>query len=204
MTQTIEKFEVRNCWAHAIQFTAEISVTPDMPLSIKLGLAVEWARKNGANLIGANLFGADLSDANLRGANLRGANLFGANLRGANLRGANLSGANLSDANLRGAPKIENIHQAVYNAASAEGALNMGDWHTCETTHCRAGWVVMLAGDEGRDLEERIGTPAAASLIYLASDPAIRKFPDFYCDNETALADMKERAELEQSAGASA
>jgi uncharacterized protein YjbI with pentapeptide repeats len=136
----------------------------------------------------------------LSDADLSGANLSDADLSDANLSGANLSGADLSVADLSGAPKIQNIHHAVYNAASAEGALNMDDWHTCETTHCRAGWVVMLAGAEGRNLERRIGTAAAASLIYLASDPGIGKFPDFHCDNETALADMKQRAELEQSA----
>src|SRR3546814_14106043 len=61
--------------------------------SIKLGLAVRGARKNGA----------DLSDAYLRDADLRGADLSGADLSGAYLRGANLSGANLSGAYLRGA-----------------------------------------------------------------------------------------------------
>ena len=46
-----------------------------------------------------------------------------------------------------GLPKIPGIHQAVYTAASHPGALDMSSWHTCETTHCRAGWVVALAGD---------------------------------------------------------
>ena len=55
----------------------------------------------------------------------------------------------------------------------------------------------MLAGAAGRTLEWAYGTPAAAALIYLASDPQIGKMPNFYCDNETALADMKERAEKE-------
>ena len=107
----IEKFEVRNRWTNAVQFTAEIEVTPTMTTRVKLGLAVRWGRNNDANLRGANLRGADLSGANLsdanlsvanlRGADLRGANLSDANLRGADLPGADLSGANLSDANLR-------------------------------------------------------------------------------------------------------
>jgi hypothetical protein len=219
---TIEKFPVRNRWTGEVQFEATITVTPDMLPSVKLGLAVRWGRDNDADLRGADLRGAylrgaylsdaDLSDANLRGADLRGADLSGAdlsgaNLRGADLRGADLRGANLSDANLRGAdlrgadlrgaPVIENIHQKVYAAASQPGALDMGDWHVCETTHCRAGWVVHLAGDAGAELESRIGTPAAASLIYLASDPQLDKFPDFYCGNETALEDMKRLAEIE-------
>ena len=98
MESTIEKFEVRNRWTGAVQFAAEISVTPDMLLSVKLGLAVKWARKNGADLSGAYLRGADLS-----GAYLRGADLSGADLRGADLSDANLSGADLIDADLRGA-----------------------------------------------------------------------------------------------------
>ena len=73
----------------------------------------------------------------------------------------------------------------------------MAEWHTCDTTHCRAGWVVALAGDDGKALEGRIGTPAAATLIYLASDPTLEKFPSFYCGNDEALEDMKRLAELE-------
>jgi uncharacterized protein YjbI with pentapeptide repeats len=180
----VEKFEVRNRWTNKVQFTAEITCAPDATIGVKLGLAIRWAARRDN--------GADLRDADLSGAVLRGAVLRDADLRDAVLRDAVLSGADLRDA-----PKIENIHQKVYAAASQPGALDMGDWHRCETTHCRAGWVTHLAGDEGRALEDRIGTPAAASLIYLASDPAIDRIPDFYCSNETALEDMKRLADLE-------
>ena len=113
MTETIEKFEVRNRWTNAVQFTAEISVTPDMTYSVKLGLAVKWGINADANLAGANLAGANLTDANLVRANLADANLAdanladaylaGANLARANLARANLTDANLTDANLAGA-----------------------------------------------------------------------------------------------------
>ena len=73
----------------------------------------------------------------------------------------------------------------------------MGDWHTCDTTHCRAGWVVALAGYEGKTLERYWGTPHAAWLIYKASDPNIEAYPNFYTENELALADMKRLAEKE-------
>ena len=73
----------------------------------------------------------------------------------------------------------------------------MSTWHSCETTHCRAGWVITLAGEAGKAMEFCIGTPAAAALIYLKSDPKIEKMPNFYADNETAMADMKRLAELE-------
>ena len=52
---------------------------------------------------------------------------------------------------------------------SAEGALDMRTWHTCQTTHCRAGWAVTLAGKAGKELEDRLSTPVAAMLIYKAS-----------------------------------
>jgi hypothetical protein len=207
------KFDIKNRWTGSVQFTAEINCGEDASISFKVGLSVRWVCKNGAVLGNAVLRNADLSGAYLRNADLSGADLGNADLSGADLSGAylrnavlgnavlrnaDLSGADLSGADLSGAPKIENIHQAVYNAASAVGALNMNVWHgDCGTSHCRAGWVVTLAGAEGKALEDSIGTSAAAAAIYLASDPNIGKFPDFYSDNNTALADMKARAEVE-------
>lgn len=105
-----------------------------------------------------------------------------------------------SGADLSGVPQVENIHQKVYEAASQPNALDMGSWHAtdaCGTTHCRAGWVVALAGEAGRAMEFCMGTPAAAAMIYLASDPKIEKIPDFYCGNTEALEDMKRLAEAE-------
>ena len=168
-----------------------------------------------ANLIGANLRDANLRDTNLSGANLRSANLSGANLRDADLRhadlrradllGADLSGADLRHADLIGAnlrhgnlvPIIKNIHSAVYEAASAVAALDMKKWHTCGTTHCRAGWVTTLAGKGGKALESIYGTAAAAALIYQASDPTLERIPDFYALNADALADMRRLADAE-------
>jgi uncharacterized protein YjbI with pentapeptide repeats len=152
----------------------------------------------GANLVGANLEGANLRRASLEGANLRRASLARANLVDANLRRANLVGANLARARFVGASllAIPNIHARVFEAASQEGALNMKDWH-CGTSHCRAGWVTTLSGDAGKMLEAMIGTGPAAALIYAASDPHLECVPDFYCDNETALADMKRLANIE-------
>ncbi len=166
------------------------------------GAYLRGANLRGADLSGADLSGADLSGADLSGAYLRGADLRCADLSGADLSGADLSGADLRGAYLRGAPeclKIKNIHQAVYAAASKEGALDMAQWHVCETTHCRAGWVVTLAGDAGKVLEWKMGTPAAAAFIYQLSDPKLERIPDFYTDNERAMADMKRLAELEAS-----
>ena len=171
----------------------------------------------GADLLGVVLRGADLSGADLRDADLRDADLLGvvlwdadlrdadlrdAVLRGADLSGAVLRGADLFGAILSGAPVIADIHAKVYAAASKPGALDMGKWH-CGTSHCRAGWVVTLAGKDGADLEAKIGTPAAAMAIYMASDPErwkTERLPNFYCDNETALADMARMASVDRVA----
>ena len=74
----------------------------------------------------------------------------------------------------------------------------MESWHTCETTHCRAGWVVTLAGDKGKALEQRFNTELAAMLIYRESGSPINPCR-FYDDNEAALEDMRNLAEAEAS-----
>lgn len=180
--------------------------------------AVIEAVRSGASLAGASLSHADLRDADLRhaglsyaslrgvdfaGARLAGAGLAGADLTGANLRGANLidvslSGAALRDARIDGVPIIPHIHQAVRDAIFAPGcSLDMTHWHTCDTTHCRAGWVVHLADAAGADLESRIGTGAAAAAIYFASDSHMEEVPDFYAGDEDAVADIIACAEAE-------
>ena len=72
------KFDVLNRFSGEIQFTAEINCKPEELPSIKLGLAVKWAVKTGANLTGADLAGANLAGACLAGAYLAGACLAGA------------------------------------------------------------------------------------------------------------------------------
>jgi hypothetical protein len=96
-------------------------------------------------------------------------------------------------------PVIENIHQRVYEAASARpDALIMDRWHTCDTTHCRAGWVVHLAGEAGKRLEQHTSTLFAALQIYNVSSPIEVSPVKFFEDNATALEDMKKCAELEK------
>lgn len=161
-------------------------------------LSCSWcADLSGAVLRGADLRNADLSDADLRGADLRNADLRGADLSGADLRGADLRGADLSNVEV---PKIGKIHQTLFETVSTESnTLEMGDWHTCNTTHCRAGWVVVLAGEDGLKLEKEVGTPAAAALIYLASDPTLERVPNWYANNEDAMADIERLAKLEMT-----
>lgn len=184
----MSKFQIRSRWSGAVLFECDLSVEIESEsLGTRRGFAVRLAYKSGAVLRGADLHGADLHGAVLHGADLHSAVLSGAVLSGADLRGADLSGV----------PAITNIHQTVYAAASKPSALNMSSWHTCQTTHCRAGWVVHLAGEAGAAMEYCLGTPAAAALIYLKSDPTIERIPNFYATNGEALADMQRLAELE-------
>jgi len=174
------------------------------------GADLRGANLRGAKLLRANLREADLTGADLREADLTGANLSGAELNNADLWRANLSGADLSRADLSGAdlsdtilywdqiPLVPNIDAAVLKAIAAGGNLNMSEWHTCDTTHCRAGWAVVLAGDAGRKLEEELGTNAAAALIYTKSGS--HPVPNWYADDRTALEDMKSRAEQQLAA----
>ena len=159
------KFDVINRWSGSVQFVAEIECAADALPSIKLGLAVRWAYRSDAVLSDAVLSDADLRDADLSGADLRGS--------------------------LKGVPIVPHIDAAILAAVEGgAGKLDMGDWHRCETTHCRAGWAIHLAGAAGAALEFAMGPASAGSLIYAASRPG-KPIPNFYCDNKAALADLR-------------
>lgn len=217
-----KRIEIKNMQADVLfsYYCEDNTVKRTVERTILMGINLRGADLSRANLMEADLsradlMKADLSRANLREANLsradlshanlRGADLGGANLRGANLMEADLSGADLSGAYLRGAalqisaPVIHDIHKKIYEALTKEGnELDMKTWHTCETTHCRAGWAVHLAGESGRLLEDTMGTSAAAALIYMASDPNLEKIPDWFASDDEAMADIKKMAGVVQ------
>jgi hypothetical protein len=161
-------------------------------------------RLTGADLTSARLTGADLSGANLTDANLSGtrfwrARLLGADLTYADLTGARLTGADLTGADLTGArpgllvPRVEGLVRQILDLVEADGqALDMARWHTCETTHCLAGWGVSLGGEEGRALERKIGAGAAGALIWHSSTGRV---PNFYATTERALVDLRAHQE---------
>lgn len=174
---------------------------------------LDGARLDGARLVGASLVGAILDGASLDGAILGGARLDGASLDGvigyAGKGGPPETSEQRAELMQRRAerrlriaqefraarpdvPVVANLDAAILAAVSQTGcALDMGSWHQCETTHCRAGWAITLAGEAGKALEDRVGPPAAGSLIYLASAGYV---PNFYANNDEAMADMREAA----------
>ena len=180
------------------------------------GANLAGANLAGANLAGAYLAGAYLAGANLAGAYLAGADLADADLADARNRPASLadhkdpetpyvrSGRATTPEARRAerlasaqryrehhprVPVVERLDAKILDAVSLPGnALNMSDWHTCETTHCRGGWAVHLAGEAGYALEAELGSAeSAARAIYRASTG---RAPHFYATNEQALEDI--------------
>jgi hypothetical protein len=70
----------------------------------------------------------------------------------------------------------------------------MSSFHACETTHCRAGWIIHLAGEAGYALERKTSSVFAAMQIYEASGYKIAP-TRFFDSDEKALEDMKRLAE---------
>jgi hypothetical protein len=165
--------------------------------------------------------GADMARANLARANMAGANLAGADMAGADMAGADMARAYRSPSDpptpyvrpttpeelaahqaaraaahrLRhpGVPVVEALDAKILQAVTAGGgSLEMGAWHTCATTHCRAGWAITLAGEKGAALEQEYGSEGAAVMIYRASTGRV---PNFFDTTEGALADIKACAE---------
>jgi hypothetical protein len=119
------KFNVTNRFTGKLAFTAEIDCAEDTTHSVKIGLAVKWALKTGADLRDADLRDADLRDADLCGADLRDADLRDADLCGADLRDADLRDADLRDADLRDADlRDADLCGADLRGADLRGAKN--------------------------------------------------------------------------------
>jgi uncharacterized protein YjbI with pentapeptide repeats len=150
-----------------------------------------YASLRNTNLNGANLTGADLRDADLRDANLTNTNLFMVKLEGADLRYACLGDLKLT--NLLTVPDLDGQLLALLEANPA--ALDMRNWHTCQTTHCRAGWAITLVGPAAEMLEALWGPATTGALIYAACYPNL-PVPNFRASNQEALVNIRARAAL--------
>ena len=123
----------------------------------------------------ADLSGTDLSRAKLRGANLMGARLEYADLINADLKGAKID-YQIQDGLLQQITKI-----ILENPKS----LEMGSWHTCETTHCLAGWACHL-NPVAKKLEKTHGA-AIAGLLTLGYEAHAY----FFKENEETIEWLK-------------
>lgn len=142
---------------------------------------------------------SNLRNADFRGADLDGANFEKANLQNADFRGASLKFADFSEANILGTkfdaqiPKVEKLHSRLL-----EVDVDMFTWHTCDTTHCRAGWAIHLAGEEGYALERKYGPNVAGALITINSCPELNgQVPNWFATDKEARTDIARLAEME-------
>ena len=141
-----------------------------------------------SNLTDAILVHADMTDCKLTGAQLLRADLTNAVMANADLNGAILTGYNV--------PAIAHLDARIYaRITSGGGTLSIDDWHTCATTHCRAGWAITIAGEAGAKLEREVGPAAAGALIYAVSRPG--RLPNFLASHRYAMASIKADAEAD-------
>lgn len=96
-----------------------------------------------------------------------------------------------------GVPMIPDLDRRTLAAIEAPGCgLRMAQWHTCDTTHCRAGWYITLAGDAGAALEREYGPVIAGAAIWDAAHPG-EPIPDWFASDAAALADIRRSADRE-------
>jgi len=79
------------------------------------------------------------------------------------------------------------LAEVAKHALAEPDALDMSIWHTCSTTHCVAGWAIHLAGEYGRDLEERFGSRIAGNILL-----GIEGSQLFFLSTEEATARLRE------------
>jgi hypothetical protein len=202
--------QIKNRFSGAVLFKGEYDSMRDCVVAaVKAHAYLADAYLADANLAHANLAGADLTDANLADANLAHANLAGADLTGAKNVGETNGSESIqepTDPKERqrqravrfrernpDVPVIEALDAKILAAVTTGGGhLDMSTWHKCETTHCRAGWAITLAGEAGKALEEKHGPQRAGTMIYRASTGRV---PHFFASTERAMEDIKRCAE---------
>ena len=85
-------------------------------------------------------------------------------------------------------PPINNLDAMILDAVKGPHCnLVMDDFHSCKTTHCRAGWAMTIS-TVGDKLEEYFGPWMAGALIYQKSTGAI---PDFFETDDNAMKSMR-------------
>lgn len=195
-------FQILHRFTNAVIFECEL---PESIAAQSIAKQRRYAAKQ-ALAADANLADADLADANLAGANLADAYLAGArNVPETNgsesvqpherattdeQRAARYAkrSAKFRERN-PDVPVIPDIDARILALVdSGAGKLDMGAWHSCQTTHCRSGWAITLGGEAGKALEEKYGPFHAGRMIYIASTGRV---PHFFASNEAAMEDLR-------------
>lgn len=181
------QFQVKHRITDAVMFECELpSEIAERTYSFQLGFAVKKA----------NLAGANLADANLAGVRNVPDGTQATSPAEPYQRAVTPQDYAARAARYRerhpDVPVVEALDRRILQVIeSGQGRLDMSSWHICETTHCRAGWAIHLAGDAGAKLETEYGPAIAGRMIYLASTG---RATYFYATDERALQDLRERA----------
>ena len=121
-------------------------------------------------LSGKDLSGLDFSNLNLnyidfRYSDLQDTDFTGSYLVFADFAYANLSGVDFTGAKLSGviglASKEDEMREAQRILQLLEDPRNkllMDDWHTCDTTHCLAGWSCPQSSDPSIEASRKLPT----------------------------------------------
>ena len=188
------KFEIKNRFTGAVLFTCELP--PDIaakPLGEQRGYALRAAVSARANLAGADLARANLADA-LNVPETNGSESIQSATAKQERPPRKTDAERAADFRARNPdiPVIESLDAKILAAIEGgKGTLDMSTWHKCETTHCRAGWAITLAGKAGAEPEEKYGPHHAGRLLCRA---ATGRVPHFFASNERALEDIREQA----------
>jgi hypothetical protein len=99
---------------------------------------------------------------------------------------------------LRKKAKWEKPYTALLEAIKRPAALDMSNWHSCETTHCIGGWITTLAPN-GKELEQLLGMPEAPKFILQVNRPGapLPRF-DANAPADAIMAFVEARAEEEK------
>jgi hypothetical protein len=198
------KVDIKHRFDGRVLYSGEVPDGIVNPLRVVLLQAIAArAYLAGADLAGANLAGADLAGANLAGANLAGAIAVPSSTEKADPPEPYVRATTPEQQRARAAaraeryrkrnpevPVVEQLDAKILAVIEAKPeSFEMGQWHSaCGTSHCRAGWAITLAGEQGKKLEEEHGPHLAGRMIYLASTG---RSPHFFATNERALEDIR-------------
>jgi hypothetical protein len=121
----------------------------------------------------SNFKTSDCTNCNFKNAHLHSINFKQTTLKNSNFE--NITGIKIvSDTQQR-------LIAVAKDALASKDTLQMDLWHTCNTTHCIAGWAIHHAGEIGYCMENEIGAPIAG-LILLGPEA----FKHFYDTDEQA------------------
>ena len=83
---------------------------------------------------------------------------------------------------------IENIDNKVLSILEKEeNELNMSAWHTCDTTHCRAGWEITIH-PQGKELEKYFGSWMAGTIVHNKSHD---NFVDYFASEDEVMEELR-------------